>query len=61
MPNTPLPTVDAMAIEQAHRLYGQLTGQTLRLGFDRERLWYELLRAGFTLDDLRRGMTNLQR
>ena len=31
----------------AHQLY-QLTGQTLRLAFDRERMWYEMLRL---LDD----------
>jgi hypothetical protein len=61
MPTPPLSLVDATAIEQAHQLYGQLTGQTLRLGFDRERMWYELLRAGFTLEDLRRVITYLQR
>ena len=38
--------VDAAAIGQAHQLYCQLTGQTLRLAFDRERMWYELLRLG---------------
>ena len=35
--------VDLAAIQQAHQLYGQLTGQTLRLAFDRERMWDELL------------------
>lgn len=53
--------VDAKAIQQAHRLYGELTGQTLRLGFDRERMWYELLRAGYVLADLRAVITYLQR
>lgn len=48
-------------ITAAHQLYCQLTGQTLRLGFDRERQWYEWLRAGFTLDDLRRVVAYLQR
>ncbi len=53
--------VDATAITQAHQLYCQLTGQSLRLGFDRERMWYELLRAGFSLQDLRAVITYLQR
>jgi hypothetical protein len=60
MPSSP-PTVDAQAIAQAHALYCQLTGQSLRLGFDRERLWFELLRAGYGLDDLRRVIAYLQR
>jgi len=60
----PSPTsspVDGAAIEQAHRLYCQLTGQTLRLAFDRERMWYELLRAGYSLEDLRAVIIYLQR
>jgi len=48
-------------IAAAHHYYCQLTGQALRLGFDRERQWYEWLRAGFTLEDLRRVVTYLQR
>src|SRR5512146_165645 len=48
-------------IAGAHQLYCQLTGQSLRLGFDRERQWYEWLRAGFTLEDLRRVIAYLQR
>jgi hypothetical protein len=48
-------------IAAAHQLYCQLTGQSLRLGFDRERQWYEWLRAGFTLADLRRVVAYLQR
>ena len=55
------PPVDAVAIAQAHQLYCQLTGQTLRLAFDRERMWYEILRAGHTLQDLRCVITYLQR
>jgi hypothetical protein len=35
-------------IASVHQLYCQLTGQNLRLGFDRERQWFEWLRAGFT-------------
>jgi hypothetical protein len=53
--------VDAAAIGQAHQLYCQLTGQSLRLAFDRERMWYELLRLGYSLDDLRTVITYLQR
>lgn len=48
-------------IAAAHQLYCQLTGQSLRLGFDRERQWFEWLRAGFTLEDLRRVVVYLQR
>lgn len=48
-------------IAAAHQLYCRLTGQTLRLGFDRERQWYEWLRAGFTPEDLRRVIGYLQR
>jgi hypothetical protein len=53
--------VDGAAIEQAHRLYCQLTGQSLRLGFDRERMWYELLRVGYSLAELRTVISYLQR
>jgi hypothetical protein len=49
------------AIAAAHHSYCQLTGQALRLGFDRQRQWYEWLRAGFTLEDLRRVVAYLQR
>ena len=53
--------VDAARIAQAHQLYCQLTAQNLRLGFDRQRMWYELLRLGYSLDDLRTVITYLQR
>ena len=55
------PSVDALAIQQAHQRYCQLTGQSLRLAFDRERMWFELLRAGYSLEDLRVVITYLQR
>jgi hypothetical protein len=58
---TPSASLDAAAIHQAHQLYCQLTGQTLRLAFDRERRWFELLRAGYTLADLRTVILYLQR
>lgn len=47
-------------IKQAHSLYCQLTGQKLSMGYYRERLWYELLREGYTLADLRKVITYLQ-
>ena len=53
--------VTAATITQAHQLYCQLTGQSLRLGFDRERMWFEVLRAGYSLEDLRRVILYLQR
>lgn len=53
--------VDAALIQEAHRVYCQLTGQTLRLAFDRERMWYELLRLGYSPEDLRAVITYLQR
>jgi hypothetical protein len=55
------PSPQALAIQQAHQLYCQLTGQTLRLAFDRERMWFELLRAGYTLADVRTVIIYLQR
>jgi hypothetical protein len=61
MITAPAPLPDALSIQQAHQLYCQLTGQTLRLAFDRERMWYELLRAGYSLADLRAVITYLQR
>jgi hypothetical protein len=61
LPPNPTSLVDANTIAQAHALYCQLTGQTLRLGFDRERLWFELLRLGYSLADLRAVVTYLQR
>ena len=42
-------------------LQSRSTGQSLSLGFDRERMWYELLRAGYTLQDLRAVIVYLQR
>ena len=61
MPAIPTALPDAFSIQQAHQLYCQLTGQTLRLAFDRERMWYELLRAGYSLAELRAVITYLQR
>jgi hypothetical protein len=48
-------------IESAHHLYCQLTGQEVQMRYDRQRQWYELLQAGFTLQDLRTVITYLQK
>ena len=48
-------------LEQLHQTYGRLTGQNLSLRFDRERLWFEFHRAGFTLADLTQVVRYLQR
>lgn len=48
-------------IQAAHALYCRLTGQRVSLRFDRERLWYELFRAGFGEADLQRVIRYLQR
>ena len=53
--------VSPLQIAQAHALYCQLTGQTLSLGFDRERMWFELLRQGYQPEQLRRVILYLQR
>ena len=48
-------------VRELHELYCHLTAQTLSLRFDRERLWYEFLRAGFSAEDLKRVVTYLQK
>ena len=53
--------VEPRHIVEAHQLYCQLTGQKLRLDYVRERQWYELLRQGFTLEEVRRVILYLQR
>ena len=58
--NEPLPSLPAQ-LEQLHQTYCRLTGQNLSLRFDRERLWFEFLRAGFTLADLSQVVRYLQR
>jgi len=49
------------AVRELHELYCHWTAQTLSLRFDRERLWYEFLRAGFTAQDLKRVLSYLQK
>jgi hypothetical protein len=48
-------------LEQLHQTYCRLTGQNLSLRFDRERLWFEFHRAGFTLADLSQVVRYLQK
>ncbi len=48
-------------IQQAHALYCRLTGQRVSLRFDRERMWFELFRAGFTEADVQNVIRYLQR
>jgi hypothetical protein len=48
-------------VSELHELYCHWTAQTLSLRFDRERLWYEFLRAGFSAADLKRVVTYLQK
>jgi hypothetical protein len=54
------PSIPAQ-LEQLHQTYCRLTGQNLSLRFDRERFWFEFLRAGFTLADLVQVVRYLQR
>jgi len=49
------------SIRELHELYCHWTAQTLSLRFDRERLWFEFLQAGFNAADLKRVVTYLQR
>ena len=53
--------VSSQQIAQAHALYCRLTGQNLSLGFDRERMWYELLRLGNGPEQIRQVILYLQR
>lgn len=48
-------------IQQAHNLYCELTSQkVLLVRFNRQRQWYELLRYGFTLNDIKSVIKYLQ-
>lgn len=48
-------------IASLHEHYCRLTGQNLRLGFGRERWWFDWIQAGFTLKDLTRVLRYLQK
>jgi hypothetical protein len=55
------PTAAAARLHAVHQLYTQLTGQSLSLRYDRERLWWDLLQAGYTPQDVRTVILYLQR
>jgi hypothetical protein len=55
------PSSTPALLEQLHQTYCRLTGQNLSLRFDRERLWFEFHRAGFTLADLVQVVRYLQK
>ena len=57
----PISQNDPQAVRELHELYCQCTAQNLSLRFDRERLWYEFLRAGFNAADLSRVIAYLQK
>ncbi len=48
-------------IEQLHQIYCALTGQKLSLRFDRQRLWFDFIQAGFTAPELTRVGAYLQK
>lgn len=56
-----MPESISQSVRELHQLYCLLTAQNLTLRFDRERLWYEFLRAGFNAADLRQVITYLQK
>lgn len=60
-PITSTRLIDATLIAEAHQLYCDLTAQKLRLAYDRERAWYELLHSGYSLEDVRQVIGYLQR
>src|SRR3974390_2452034 len=51
----------SQSVRELHELYCHWTAQTLSLRFDRERLWYECRRAGFSAQDLKRVLSYLQK
>jgi len=48
-------------IHNLHALYCRLTGQNLSMGFERQRLWFELLRLGYGPQQLQQVIGYLQR
>ena len=55
------PKTWSQSVRELHGLYCQWTAQPLSLRFDRERLWYEFLRAGFSAADLKQVVRYLQK
>ena len=60
-PEAPGPESWSAAVRELHGRYCQWTAQPLSLRFDRERLWYEFLRAGFSAADLQQVVSYLQK
>jgi len=58
--NAPAPAL-SVTLEHLHQTYRRLTGQNLPLRFERERLWFEFHRAGFTAEDLTQVVRYLQK
>ena len=58
--NAPAPAL-SVTLEHLHQTYRRLTGQNLPLRLERERLWFEFHRAGFTLADLVQVVRYLQK
>jgi hypothetical protein len=50
-----------LSVRELHELYCQWTAQNLTFRFDRERLWYEFLQAGFNAQDLKRVIAYFQK
>lgn len=61
LPNSSNPSDPTHHIQSLHQLYCQLTGQTLPLHYHRQRMWSELLRAGYTAKDIQTVIRYLQR
>ena len=57
----PSPHALLALLERLHQTYCRLTGQNLPWRVDRERLWSDFHRAGFTLDDLVHVVRYLQK
>lgn len=58
--NAPSPVLP-VTLEHLHQTYCRLTGQNLAWRFDREQLWFEFHRAGFTREDLVQVVSYLQK
>jgi hypothetical protein len=48
-------------IQQLHQTYCRLTAQNLSLRFDRQRLWFDFIQAGFSSAELTRVIYYLQK
>lgn len=56
----PWPESPIGEIVKAHKIYCEMTGQNLSMRFDRERMWYELLKE-YSIADVRQVIAYLQR